>query len=323
MPRTIVPTGRGPRARAELALLLLLQAGAGCGVVEDAAARVRGWWGDEAEAEPAAPPEAAADPSAEPSPDLGPSGGSTGPHAARGGDSGSGGTSGGTDGDDGSGSTTLPMSYARPPTTGADEGGTGDDGSRGSHRGTADEGGTGDDHGTGSDDGGEAAGTTGGSMHASSSCLEGTWSVDDDGEYYRDLVKRQAHGRPARRLSRGGRFTMSFDRGELRVRATHRRSSFSTTLADNEIDYDIDVHGEVDADYRMEGADTLVVDPPRRTTLRASEVVRFPGGKTENRRVSAPTEGRFEMTCGPAVLELRPIEDGKPGPLIRMKRPAP
>lgn len=310
------------RARAFAVMLVVVPTGSACGVAEGAFERVRAWW-DEDEAAEAQPAEAEAQPADGPAPDLGAaagSGGGTGGGVAAGDDQGTGGRGapepGGTTGpgasDGGPGSTSLPMSLAVPPTSG-----TGTGGDEGTGRGGTD---AGDDEGASE---GPAEASTGSPASASPSCLEGEWVIDDDTDYYRDQVRRQAYGRAVRRVSRGGTVSIRFDRGELNVVATHRRLVFGATLADNEIRYTVDVDGELEAPTHGEGSDVLVVETPRIDTLKAREVARFPGGKTKHRRLDPPAaEGRYEYRCGPSTLELARIVDGKPGPAIRLERPA-
>lgn len=304
---------RSTRSRALAAWLVACTAGSGCGVVEDALGRVKAWWDDGGEE--AAPPgavEAEAFAAADVPPDVG-----TRPASAGGPGSGpdeAGSTGGsGESGDGGTGSTSIPMSFAVPQS-----GGTGGD--------------TGGPTGTGSGDGGSdtgaavgttgaAAATSGGLPAAGSSCLDGEWAVADDGAYYREQVRKQAFGRSVRRISRGGSYSVRIDRGEINVVATHRKLVFSATLADNEIRYTVDVHGELEAPIRLEGTDVMVVEAPRIDTLKASEVARFPGGKAKHRRLDPPGEGRYEYSCGGGVLELKKVVDGKAGAGIRLKRP--
>lgn len=278
-----------------------------CGVAEDVLVRARGWLGDEPE--PPAPVTAEVQVQAqtkEPESSDREGSGSTGGGGTGSGSTGSGSTGRGTT------ATTLPMSMASI-STGTPEPSSGDSGD------TDGTGGTGDADTSGSAP--EAVTTGGSGAVASSSCIEGHWELEDDTDFYRRQLRRQARGRTVVRRSRSGSSSIDIDRARLRVSAEHRRLVFTTTLADNEIRYTVHVHGELEAGYRTEGADLLVIDAPRASTMTAREVVRFPGDKSESRKLDSPGAGRYRYACGPDTLELTLLEDGRPGPQIRLRRP--
>ncbi|MEX1365691.1 MAG: hypothetical protein AB1Z98_21365 [Nannocystaceae bacterium] len=261
-----------------------------CGVAEDVLVRARGWLGDEPEPPATVLVRAEAEPRAqEPESSDGKGTGSTGSGSA------------------GSGSTaaTLPMSVASM-STGTTEPRSGDSG------GTGGTGGTGD---------ADTSGSVPEAETGSVPCVEGRWELEDDTDFYRRQLRRQARGRAVVRRSRSGSMSIDIERAQLRVSAEHRRLVFTTTLADNEVRYTIHVHGQLDAGYRTEGADLLVIDAPRTSTMSAREVARFPGDKSEGRTLQSPGAGRYRYACGPDTLELTLLEDGRPGPQLRLRRP--
>ena len=136
-------------------------------------------------------------------------------------------------------------------------------------------------------------------------------------------MAEQAHGRPVRYRGENGRHRLRFAAGVLHGEAEHRRMTFEARLAGVDIYYAIDVHGAFEAPFRSEAPDVMVVERPTRSTLRVREVARFSAEKSETRTLTLPIEGRWQVTCGPASLELRPLEDGKPGPALRFVRPKP
>jgi hypothetical protein len=154
-------------------------------------------------------------------------------------------------------------------------------------------------------------------------CLEGEWEAEDLHAYFARELTKQAHGRTVRHRGESGRMRVSLRPGALRLEAEHRRLTFQARLANVDIRYTVDVHGEVEAPTRVEAPDVLVVEHPTRSTLRAREVARFSGSKSEARTLAFPVEGRWQATCGPDTLTLRPLEDGKPGPALELVRPRP
>jgi hypothetical protein len=154
-------------------------------------------------------------------------------------------------------------------------------------------------------------------------CFEGEWEAEDLHTYFRRDLTKQAHGRTVRHRGESGRHRLRFTAGVLHGRAEHRRMSFEARLANVDIRYTVDVHGEFEAMIRSESPDVLVVDRPTLDTLRVREVVRFSAEKSEARTLELPIEGRWQVGCTPASLELRPLEDGKPGPALRFVRPKP
>jgi hypothetical protein len=210
----------------------------------------------------------------------------------------------------------LPMSYARPPTSSSGEDPT--EGTTGGPPDPAPAGTTGDPP-------EEPDPTAGGTppVPAGPPCLEGEWLADDLHTYYRRDIERQAHGRTVKSRGETGSHRLRFAPGVLHGEADHRRLVFVARLADVDIRYTVDVHGAFEAPIRVEAPDTLVVERPRSTTLRAREVVRFSAHKSETRWLTVPIEGRWQVTCGAGSLELRPLEAGKPGPALRFVRPSP
>ena len=320
--------------RASLACVLGVGT-SGCGAVDAARARLDALLGDEPAS--ATTPADAADGAAEPvvvarASEAGAGGeasgagtaGETAGSGATGGEA-AGGSSAATGPVDPTDDTGLPMSYARPPeppTSGPPDKGSG----------------------TAGDDGGASAGAdtsgpptgpavtppatpepTGPAAPPApvSACLEGEWDAEDLHTYFRRDLLEQAHGRTLRHRGESGRHRLRISAGVLHGKAEHRRMTFDARLANVDIRYTVDVHGEFEAAIRSESPDVLVVDRPTRTTLRAREVVRFSAEKSETRSLELPVEGRWQVACTPGTLELRPLEDGKPGPALRFVRPKP
>ncbi len=294
---------------------------------------VQSLWSDPAVAEEP-PADAPHEPPTVPPDVAGGTGGSSGAVVAMGSTGpGTGGTRASSDGRGSSGgSTTIPMSFARPMTGSSDGTGSGsgsDDsgGTTGSSDGS-DTGGTTEDSTEGGTTGGGAlGGTTGGATAPPSgplpACLEGEWVIDDLSTYYRRVIRGQAHGRAVRSLGTSGRYTLRFRGADLHGEAKRLRMRYSARLADQDIDYSVVVNGTFDTTVKLEGSDTLVVRPVAGAKIRARETARFPGGKTKNRYPKLPVFGRFEFTCSSKDLELRPIEKGRTKDTIRFVRPSP
>ncbi|MCA9707166.1 MAG: hypothetical protein KDK70_15040 [Myxococcales bacterium] len=331
-----------PRACLRGALSTLVLGVVGCGAVEGAWGRVRAWWSDE----PVVPAGTAAETAAGAAETVAAAAGGTGGAAtsstAAGGSAGDAGGTGVAAADTGagaspvdastgdadtrlmSGSTTIPMSFARPP---ADDGGTTGDATAGDATGGGSEG-TGDAEAgggsTGAESGASAPGTTGGTMAGAAgdpSCLAGTWAIDDFSAYFQRIIRVQAHGRSVRTRGSTGRYTLEFDGSDLHGEAEHLRLRYSTVLADREVSYTIDIHGRFDATVALEGPDRLRVEERPATTMRAKETARFEGGKVQTRRPALPIGGLYELDCSALTLELRPIEGGKAREAIRFVRP--
>lgn len=322
-PRPMQTSPTAPRA---WLLTIAVALSSGCGAAEDGLTWVQSLWSDPVVAEEP-PVDGPLEPPAVPDV-AGGTGGSTGPTQAMG--STSAGTGSGTstgDGGTSGGSTTIPMSFARP-MTGSD--GSGSDGSGsgsgGSGSGSEDTGGTTDASGESGTTGAEAVGgTTGGatapSLGPPPACLEGEWAIDDFSTYYRRVIRAQAHGRAVRSLGTSGRYTLRFGGSDLHGEAKRLRMRYSARLADQDIEYSVDINGTFDTTVTLEGSDTLVVRTVAGATIRARETARFPGGKTEKRRPTLPVFGRFEFTCTPKTLELRPVVKGRTKDTIRFVRP--
>jgi hypothetical protein len=154
-------------------------------------------------------------------------------------------------------------------------------------------------------------------------CLEGEWDADDLHTWFRRDIAEQAHGRPVRFRGESGRHRLRFAAGVLHGAAKHRRIAFDARLANVDIRYSVDVHGEFEATFRSESPDVLVVERPVRSTLRVREVVRFSAEKSETRTLELPVEGRWQASCSPGALELRPLEGTEPGPALKFVRPKP
>ncbi|MEM9462194.1 MAG: hypothetical protein AAGF11_49020 [Myxococcota bacterium] len=183
---------------------------------------------------------------------------------------------------------------------------------------------TGGTGGTESTSGREISGGSTGPVVASAgslACLAGTWVIDDLSTYFRRIIRKQAHGRSVRYIGSTGRYTLRFDGSKIHGEARHLRLRYAARLADRDVRYTVDIHGSFESTVRMDGRDTLQVMPTTRSTMRVREIARFEGGKIQNRRPKLPVEGRYELDCGAAALELRPIEGGKTREAIRFIRP--
>ena len=268
----------------------------GCGAVEDVRQWVESRW-----AEPASPPESMT-PVSPPR---------SAPEEPRGGEGSTGAAPSGASSSTGFvASTTIPMSVDRsipeePPRRGSSTGGS-----------------TGVDFETGPGRGSSTGGSPGLSR-STLACLEGSWAVTDLSAYYRRVIRAQAHGRTVRHKGTRGRYSLSFAAGELLGNARHLRMRYQARLAEQDIDYTVDVHGTFTAAVREDGRDRLVILPPVKRTVRVVEIVRFPGGKTEERRPSLPLHGVYAVRCDPTLAELRPITNGKIGAAIRLERTPP
>lgn len=313
-------------ARRLLLLACALGAGVGgCGVVGDARARLEALLADEGA--PATSPEAAVPAEAEPtvvaragsSGSGGPGGTQSDPSDASGsgsagGDPSDASTGAPADADTATDTGLLPMSYAQPPHP--------------------------------PDPAGVAPGAPGGppvvppptptpttptptpttptsGSDPLAACLEGEWDADDLHTWFRRDIAEQAHGRPVRFRGESGRHRLRFTTGVLHGAATHRRMAFDARLANVDIRYSVDVHGEFEAAFRSESPDVVVVERPVRSTLRVREVVRFSADKSETRTLELPVEGRWQASCSPGALELRPLEGTEPGPALKFVRPKP
>lgn len=309
----------------------------GCGAAEDLWHRAGAWWSDDTAAGSpgsegttgAAPDEQAAieglavATEGSPTSSVGTSGASS---PALGSGSGRG-TSGPVEASTGpwGGSTTIPMSFARP---NSDESGPGTEtsgaGTETSGVGTVSEGTGGGEDGSGEDTDGSTDTSTGGSALPTGgdlACLEGTWDIDDFSTYFRRVIRVQAHGRAVRSLGSSGRYTLRFEGAKVHGEARNLRLRYAAQLADRDVRYKVVIDGVFDSTVRIEGTDRLRVMPTTGSTLRAREIAQFEGGKKQTRRPRVPVEGLYELDCGPKRLELRPIEDGKTREAIRFTRP--